>query len=192
MPITLFGQRLHLGHAILALMLAAAAVLAARLVVLLRAPLPPLPPIVEPAVADRALLARRDPFFAREAAGEDLPVTALPLSLHGVRTDAATGRGSAIIGLADGQQAVFVVGEAVTEGVALAAIAIDHVVLDRGGTREALWLADAGGRAGSEASPQPPPFPAAGPDVAAPAPPPPEALQPGADVPAAPEEDQTP
>ena len=191
-PLTLFGHRLHAGHAILALMLSAAALLGLRLVHTLRAPLPPLPPMVEPAVADRALLARRDPFFARQPDGADLPVTALPLSLHGVRTEAATGRGAAIIALADGQQTVFAVGEAITDGVTLAAIAIDHVVLDRGGTREALWLAGGAGGIGGEAGPVQPVFQPP-PTTADAGPPPPEALRSNADMAAAdPEEGGAP
>jgi general secretion pathway protein C len=138
-------SRLHLGHLLLGALLLAAAVLAWRAVTLVRAPLPALPPFAAPALADRALLARFDPFFPASAGtGTSLPVTALPFSLHGVRADSATGRGSAIIATGDGQQSVYAVGDAVADGVTLAAIAPDHVVLDRGGVREALWIDSAG------------------------------------------------
>lgn len=137
--------RLHPGHLILGGLLLVAAVLAWRAVGLALAPLPQPPAFAPPALADRALLARVDPFFpAAAGSGEGLPVTALPFSLHGVRADSATGRGSAIIATGDGLQMVYAVGDTLTDGVTLAAIAADHVVLDRGGTREALWL-DTGG-----------------------------------------------
>ncbi len=154
-------NRLHPGHAILAALVLACAVLAWRALVALQAPLPVPPPFSAPAMADRNLLARFDPFFpARAGAGQDLPVTALPFSLHGVRADSATGRGSAIIASGDGQQKVYAVGESVGDGVILAAIGPDHVVLERGGTREALWLDSAGGEAVQRYDPaatEPPP-----------------------------------
>jgi general secretion pathway protein C len=61
-----------------------------------------------------------------------------------VGAESATGLGSAIIAAGDGMQKVYLVGDAVADGVTLAAIASDHVVLDRTGTREALWI-DSGG-----------------------------------------------
>lgn len=160
------GARLHPGHLVLAALLLAVAVLAWRALAIALAPLPAAPAFAPPALADRALLSRVDPFFpAAAAAGDSLPVTALPFSLHGVRADSATGRGSAIIAAGDGQQQVYSVGDTVGDGVTLAAIATDHVVLDRGGTREALWL-DTGGAeavqrfepAGAAGAQQPPPF----------------------------------
>ena len=57
-----------------------------------------------------------------------------------MRADSATGRGSAILATGDGQQQVYAVGDTIADGVTLAAIAADHVVLDRSGTREALWI----------------------------------------------------
>jgi general secretion pathway protein C len=140
--------RLHPGHLILAALLLVAAVLAWRAVTFAIAPLPAAPAFAPPALADRALLGRVDPFFpAAVGSADSLPVTALPFSLHGVRADSATGRGSAILATGDGQQQVYAVGDTLTDGVTLAAIAADHVILDRGGTREALWL-DTGGTEG--------------------------------------------
>lgn len=160
--------RLHPGHMILAALLLAAAVLAWRAVAIALAPIPAPPPFAPPPLADRALLSRVDPFFPSVARTDDsLPVTALPFSLHGVRADSATGRGSAIIATGDGQQMVYAVGDAVSDGVTLAAIAGDHVVLDRGGTREALWLDSGSGQAvqrfdpataGGAGATAPPPF----------------------------------
>jgi general secretion pathway protein C len=121
-----------------------------RAVTFATAPLPPTPAFAPPALADRGLLSRVDPFFpALNQAAAELPVTALPFSLHGVRADSATGRGSAILATGDGQQKVYAVGDTIADGVTLAAIAPDHVVLDRAGTREALWI-----DSGSEASVQ--------------------------------------
>lgn len=157
-------RHLHLGHLLLGAMALASLLLGLRAVQALREPLPVPPPFTAPPMADRALLARLDPFFpVRAAAGGDLPVTALPLSLHGVRADTASGRGSAIIAAGDGTQKVYAVGETVADGVTLAAIAEDHVVLDRGGTRESLWLDSAGGEAVQRFDPtasDPPPPPA--------------------------------
>jgi general secretion pathway protein C len=143
--IELGGQRLHGGHAILLLLAVLVLFLGVRAAEAVRAPVPPPPAMIEPVVADRALLAGADPFFATAETGEELPVTALPLSLHGVRAETASGRGTAIIALADGAQTVFATGEQVTDGVVLVGIAIDHVVLDRSGVRETLWMANAGG-----------------------------------------------
>ncbi|MGL6042406.1 MAG: type II secretion system protein N [Sandaracinobacteroides sp.] len=141
MPVSRFNP----GHLLLAILLLCCAVLAWRAIAAARAPFPEPPRFAAPALADRALLARFDPFFpARAGSGSELPVTALPFSLHGVRADSATGRGSAIIATGDGSQLVYGVGDALTEGVTLAAIAADHVVLDRGGVREALWIDTAG------------------------------------------------
>lgn len=138
----------NLGHLLLGAMLLATLALGWRAVQVVREPLPVPPPFTAPAMADRGLLARLDPFFpVRADPAGSLPVTALPISLHGVRADSATGRGSAIIASGDGLQKVYAVGETLADGVTLAAIAADHVVIDRGGTREALWLDSAGGEA---------------------------------------------
>jgi general secretion pathway protein C len=140
-------SRVHPGHVLLGALLLAALLLGWRALGVIRQPLPAIPPFKAPQMADRSLLARFDPFFpARAGASEGLPVTALPFTLHGVRADSATGRGSAIIAAGDGMQKVYSVGDVVADGVTLAAIAGDHVVLDRAGTREALWI-DSGGEA---------------------------------------------
>ena len=138
----------NLGHLLLGAMLLATLILGWRAVQVAREPLPVPPPFTAPPMADRALLSRLDPFFpVRADPAGNLPVTALPISLHGVRADSATGRGSAIIASGDGEQKVYAVGETLADGVTLAAIAADHVVIDRGGTREALWLDTAGAEA---------------------------------------------
>ncbi|WP_448585945.1 type II secretion system protein N [Thermaurantiacus sp.] len=99
--------------------------------------------------ADLSILARFDPFFrdAPTAAADELPVSALPLALKGVRLDPASGRGVAFIAGADGQQALYAPGEAVADGVTLARIESDRVVLAAAGRLEALWLDEAAGPA---------------------------------------------
>lgn len=137
--------RLHPGHALLAALGLLCLLLLARLLLAERPPLPSMPAVAPPAMADPALLASRDMFFgAAGASGDSLPVTALPFRLHGLRTDFATGRGGAIIAGPDGQQESHAVGDDLGDGVTLVAIAVDHVVLERAGQREALWLDTSG------------------------------------------------
>lgn len=84
-----------------------------------------------------------DPFFrisGAQAAAGPVAVTSLQLTLFGTRQDDATGRGSAIIAGPDNLQRSVSVGEEVAPGVRLAAVAFDHVTLDRGGAREELYL----------------------------------------------------
>lgn len=98
--------------------------------------------VMSPA-ARSALFASFDP-FNRANAVQSAPgaqtVTALALTLYGVRVNAATGGGSAIIAGADGIQQVYRVGTEVMPGVMLAEVHFDHVGLTRGGTRELLYL----------------------------------------------------
>lgn len=140
-------NRLHPGHFLVGGLGLLAALLAFRALSLTLAPMPSLPPFSAPVLADRNYLGQFDAFFPSvTGANQSLPVTALPYSLHGIRADFATGRGSAIIATGDGAQAVFAVGDELSDGVKLAAIDRDHVVLERAGAREALWM-DAGGDA---------------------------------------------
>ncbi|KKC26923.1 hypothetical protein WP12_06270 [Sphingomonas sp. SRS2] len=82
-----------------------------------------------------------DPFFRLNlgAAGPGV-VTSLNLSLHGVRADSVSGRGSAIIGLPDGTQNSYAVGDEIVPGAVLAAVAFDSVTILRDGARETLYL----------------------------------------------------
>lgn len=153
----------------------------------------PLGPVGEGAAAGAAILppaarttlfASVDPFF-RDAAGgtpSAATVTSLNLTLFGTRMNEASGGGSAIIAGPDGVQKSIGVGEEVAPGVKLAGVAFDHVLLDRGGTREQLFLDQSGpvnpvspdaartvGAAGVVGAPPPP--------VAAPAPSVPAAVQ---------------
>ena len=81
-----------------------------------------------------------DPFFRTGAASGPMVVTTLDLKLFGIRSDQASGRGSAIIGTPDGKQASYLVGEEIQPGVTLAAVAFDNVTISRGGVREQVFL----------------------------------------------------
>lgn len=90
----------------------------------------------------RTLFAGFDPFFrsgVAEGAGAQV-VTALDLKLFGIRINEGAGSGSAIIATPDGMQASFAPGDEVLPGVLLKSVAFDHVVLDRGGSAETLYL----------------------------------------------------
>jgi general secretion pathway protein C len=89
--------------------------------------------------ASSGVLAGFDPFF-RLSAGGPVVVTSLNLTLHGVREDRATGRGSAIIALPDGRQMSFAVGEEIMPGVVLTGVGFDNVTISRAGTAEQLFL----------------------------------------------------
>lgn len=90
-----------------------------------------------------ALFASFDPFnrsaAVRPAAGPDT-VTSLSLTLYGIRLNASSGGGSAIIAAADGVQKVYRVGAEVMPGVTLAAVHFDHVGLSHNGGTELLYL----------------------------------------------------
>jgi general secretion pathway protein C len=91
--------------------------------------------------AGSAVLGGFDPFFrGSAAAAAPAVVTSLNLQLFGVREDRASGRGSAIIGVGEGQQRSFLVGEEIMPGVTLTGVAFDNVTISRGGTAEQLFL----------------------------------------------------
>lgn len=88
-----------------------------------------------------ALFASFDGFDRAAAGGEaSAAVTSLDLTLYGLRMNEASGGGSAIIAGTDGVQRSYAVGEEVAPGVKLAQVLFDHVVLERGGTRESLFI----------------------------------------------------
>lgn len=95
---------------------------------------------VVPADARAALFASFDPFFRNDAAPDTSSVTALNLTLFGIRANASSGGGSAIIAGEDGVQVSFAVGEEVLPGVTLYSVAFDYVVLSRGGVKESLYI----------------------------------------------------
>ncbi len=126
-----------------ALLLAGVAIQGARLLWAIAAPVGPLgewmpasaralPPQVQ-----MAILAAVDPFVRGGALAGAAPVAAeLNVKLYGVRGDGGLGGGAAIIGLPDGTQQSFVVGEEVSPGVVLAGVHFDYVMLDRGGQQQ--------------------------------------------------------
>ncbi|MFN3945441.1 MAG: type II secretion system protein N [Allosphingosinicella sp.] len=87
-----------------------------------------------------AALGDFDPFFRLSGAAGPAVVTSLDLKLYGVREDRASGRGSAIIGSADGAQSSYAVGDEIMPGVTLAAVGFDHVTISRGGVLEQIYL----------------------------------------------------
>ncbi|MBK5264995.1 MAG: PDZ domain-containing protein [Alphaproteobacteria bacterium] len=104
------------------------------------------------------LLSSFDPFFRMVAPGGDQVVTALDLKLFGTRLNEGSGGGSAIIATPDDMQASFAPGDEILPGVTLKSVAFDHVVIDRGGREETLFL--------DQSSPAPVAQPEAGPDGA--------------------------
>lgn len=112
-----------------------------------------------------SLFASFDPFFRGAAPGADMgaaTVTSLGLTLFGINLNEATGSGSAIIAGEDGVQSSFAVGDEIAAGVTLAALAFDHVILERGGVRESLFMDQSGDAAivGGEADKAMPATPA--------------------------------
>ena len=91
-------------------------------------------------VADLSILTRFNPFLGIDtpAAGQ---ASGQAMRLYGVRAG-ADGRGSAIIGSADGKQASYLVGETVAPGVTLQAVHDNHVVLARGAATTKLTFPD--------------------------------------------------
>lgn len=121
-------------------------------------------PVLVGSDARRALFAGFDPFFRNGAAagGAVQQVTVLPLKLYGVSLNEASGRGSAIIADENDVQASYAVGEEIAPGVVLKAVAFDHVVIERGGMEETLFIdqssggvAQGGEQAGENASKSP-------------------------------------
>ena len=129
-------------------LLAGLAVQTARFVWTLATPVTPLgdwrPAELTVPGAPADVLASFDPFF-RLGGGAAAPatVTALQLTLFGIRVDEASGRGSAIVAGPDGIQKSISVGEEIQPGVKLQSVAFDHITIDRGGAAEDLFLTQA-------------------------------------------------
>jgi general secretion pathway protein C len=88
-----------------------------------------------------ALFASFDGFDRATPAGDaSAAVTSLDLTLYGLRMNEASGGGSAIVAGSDGVQRSYSVGEEVSPGVTLVQVLFDHVVLERGGLRESLFI----------------------------------------------------
>lgn len=93
----------------------------------------------------QAILRGFDPFFRTSGGDSAGPaaVTALQLTLYGTRIDGAQGGGSAIIAGADGVQQSIGVGQEISPGVVLKAVAFDHVTIDHAGRSEDLFITQA-------------------------------------------------
>ncbi len=87
-----------------------------------------------------ALFSSFDPFFRSDTAQTANVVTSLQLTLYGIRMNEGSGLGSAILSGPDGVQDSYAVGEEIMSGVTLDSVRFDHVVIDRGGVRESLYL----------------------------------------------------
>ncbi len=112
----------------------------------------------------RALFSSFDPYFRSNVQGvASATVTSAGLTLFGINLNEATGGGSAIIAGEDGVQTSYAVGDEIAPGLKLAGVAFDHVLLDRGGARESLFL-DQSGEApiANPATPLPAPTPEIG------------------------------
>jgi general secretion pathway protein C len=157
------------------------AVQCARLVWAIATPVDPLgdwrPRAAASAVSD-SIFRDFDPFFRTGAAGGPVVVTSLDLKLFGIRSDQASGRGSAIIGTPDGRQGSYLVGEEIQPGVVLVAVAFDNVTISRGGAREQVFLDQSA--PANVVAPGAGPSPVVLPSAATPVPPP--ASPPASDV----------
>ncbi|MCW2387385.1 general secretion pathway protein C [Sphingobium sp. B11D3B] len=106
-------------------------------------------PVLVSADARSALFAGFDPFFRNgaSAGGGVQQVTSLPFRLFGIRLNEASGQGSAIIANEAGEQASYAVGDQIAPGIILKAVQFDHVVIERGGVGETLYIDQSGGDA---------------------------------------------
>lgn len=90
------------------------------------------------------LFSRFDPFFrnteAEQISQDNEVVTALPLTLFGIRSNEASGGGAAIVADSAGVQQSVAVGQEIMPGVLLHAVAFDHIVLSNNGKLEKLFL----------------------------------------------------
>ena len=140
-------DRLALGDWLVGLLAALCVALLANLFWVVAGPLgsignwKPKQPAVLTASARIALYASFDPFSrTTSAAGGEVAITSLSLTLFGTRVNEFSGSGSAILAGANGMQQSYLVGTEVMPGVILSEVAFDHVVLTRNGVRESLFL----------------------------------------------------
>jgi general secretion pathway protein C len=127
------------------LLLAVLAVQCARLVWVVVTPVSPLGDwrAAQPGIAGAPgdLLRGFDPFFRLDdSSAKPAAVTALKLTVFGIRVNEATGGGSAIIATPDGTQDSYAVGDTIMPGVTLKGVAFDHVTIDHGGATENLFI----------------------------------------------------
>jgi general secretion pathway protein C len=128
--------------------------------------------VVQPSAT---LLGSFDPFFRLAGPAGPVVVTSLSLKLFGVRQDTASGRGSAIIALPDGQQRSFAVGDEIMPGVRLQGVGFDNVTVSRGGATEQLFMDQSKAAPAAPGTSVPAPAPGA-PSIVGSPPPPPSAI----------------
>lgn len=87
-----------------------------------------------------SLFSSFDPFYRSGPATAANVVTALQLTLFGIRMNEGSGLGAAILAGPDGVQESYAVGDEIIAGVKLDVVHFDHVVIDRGGAKESLYL----------------------------------------------------
>lgn len=87
-----------------------------------------------------SLFSSFDPFFRSGSGAQSEVVTSLQLTLYGIRQNTGSGLGSAILAGPDGVQDSYAIGEEIQSGVTLDAVKFDHIILDRGGVKETLYL----------------------------------------------------
>lgn len=140
-------RRVTPADAVVGFALLFTAVQAARLFWALITPIAPVgdwrpsPVNIVPVSERGALFGGFDPFFRTALASAATEVvTSLPLTLFGIRTNEASGGGSAIIAGADGVQNSWSVGETIMPGAMLHAVAFDHVVISNNGVLEKLYI----------------------------------------------------
>jgi general secretion pathway protein C len=134
---------------IAALLTLFAVIQVARLIWTIFTPIAPLgdwksaAPQAMPAAQRAALFQQFDPFFRAQIQNADTSsetITSLPITLFGIRSNEASGSGSAIIADAAGLQNSFATGEEIMPGVTLNSVAFDHVVVSNNGALEKLYL----------------------------------------------------
>lgn len=87
-----------------------------------------------------SLFSSFDPFYRTGPAATANVVTSLQLTLFGIRMNEGSGLGSAILAGPEGVQESYAVGDEIMSGVTLDVVHFDHVVVDRGGAKESLYL----------------------------------------------------
>jgi general secretion pathway protein C len=136
------APRLVLGLLIVLLGIRSALLVAGLMSPPLAANPAPLPPVASRNVVDVPSILRAN-LFGQSAAGAGsgaAPVTSLALLLAGVIADTDEKRGYAMLGTGSQDIKFYKVGDQVPGGAKLFGVQVDRVLLDRGGTVEALLL----------------------------------------------------
>jgi general secretion pathway protein C len=98
-------------------------------------------PNIIPVIERKELFKGFDPFFrTSESSATTGNITALALVLFGIRSNEASGGGSAIIADANGVQQSYATGDEIMPGVLLHAVAFDHVVISNNGVLEQIYM----------------------------------------------------